>query len=54
MEPKLEAKLIAALDAADSMYAEFMDASCLISDQVAIYKAAYAKVKAARKALANK
>ena len=51
MDKKLEARLIAALDAADVMYAEFMDASCTIQEQVAIYKAAHAKVRAARKAL---
>ena len=51
VDKKLEARLIAALDAADVMYAEFMDASCTIQEQVAIYKAAHAKVRAARKAL---
>lgn len=51
MDQKLLAKLDAALDAADTMYVEFMDASCSIAEQIPIYKAAHAKVKAARKAL---
>jgi hypothetical protein len=53
MTPKEKAKLEAALDAADTMYAEFMEASCQVIDQVAIYKAAHAKVKAARKVLSS-
>lgn len=51
MDAKLRAKPEAALDAADTMYNEFMDASCTVADQYHIYKAAGAKVKAARKAL---
>jgi hypothetical protein len=51
MDKQTLAKVTAALDAADIMYAEFMDATCSISEQVAIYKAAHTKVKAARKAI---
>jgi hypothetical protein len=51
MDEKLKAKIIAALDAADTMYAEFMTPSTDISGQYHIYKSVYPKVKAARKAL---
>ena len=53
MDKALEAKLVAALDAADDMFAEFWDPAFMRSQQVAIYKAANAKVKAARRALAK-
>ncbi len=51
MDSKLRTKIEAALDAADTMYSEFMDASCNVRDQIDIYKVAHAKVNAARKAL---
>ena len=51
LDDKSIAKIVAALDAADTMYSEFMDASCSIREQMDIYKKAHAKVKAARKVL---
>lgn len=50
-EPKTHKAVLAALDAADIMFSEFMDATCSISEQIPIYKTAHAKVKAARKLL---
>jgi ABC-type Fe3+-citrate transport system substrate-binding protein len=47
------AKIEAGLAAADAMYAEFMDATRTISDQVQFYKDAHKKVKAAKTALAK-
>jgi hypothetical protein len=51
VDRKLLVKIEAALDAADTMYNEFMEATCCVADQYHIYKAAGAKVRAARKAL---
>ncbi len=51
IDAKTLAKIKAALDAADAMYAEFMEPTRSLHDQVPLYKAAHAKVKAARKAI---
>jgi hypothetical protein len=51
MDEKLKAKIIAGLDAAQTMHDEFMEPSTDMRGQYDIFKAAYAKVKAARKAI---
>lgn len=48
---KTQKKLEAAFEASETMFAEFMDATVCIRDQVPIYKDAIAKVRAAKRAM---
>jgi hypothetical protein len=51
MDEKLKAKIAAGLEAAKTMHDEFMEPSVDMRGQYDIFKAAYAKVRAAQKAL---
>ena len=51
MDEKLRQKILAGLNAADTMYNEVMEPTTDMRGQYDIFKAAYKHVKAARKAL---